>query len=133
MLVNTRLWALRRRVLRLAPAFALAVLAAGCGTGADITTGGATSTADSGGTVHVAMKVLEFNPTSVQAKVGQRVMWTNEDSSPHNVTYLSGPAFRSSQVMPPTATFSIRLTQPGTIHYFCSIHPWMKATIVVSP
>ena len=28
--------------------------------------------------------------------------------------------------------FSVRLTQAGTIHYFCTLHPWMKATIVVS-
>jgi plastocyanin len=35
--------------------------------------------------------------------------------------------------MSPGTKFSIRLTQPGTIHYFCSIHPWMKATIIVSP
>ena len=80
------------------------------------------------------MKVLEFSPTAVDAKVGERVMWTNEDSSPHNVMYVSGPRFKSSRPsMRPGTRFSIRLTEPGTIHYFCSIHPWMKATIVVSP
>jgi plastocyanin len=113
---------------------AVALLAAGCGSGSSAATSAATSTADSGGTVQVVMKVLEFSPTSVQAKVGQRVMWTNEDNSPHNVTYVSGPQFKSSrQVMTRGVTFSIKLTQPGTIHYYCSIHPWMKATIVVSP
>lgn len=82
----------------------------------------------------VTMKVLEFSPTTVRAKVGQRVRWTNEDSSPHNVTFVSGPKFSSSRpVLNPGATFSISLTQPGTIHYYCSIHPWMKATIVVAP
>lgn len=80
------------------------------------------------------MKALEFNPTAVQVRVGQRVRWTNQDSSPHNVTYVSGPKFTSSQpVLNPKAMFSIRLTQPGTTHYYCSIHPWMKATIVVAP
>jgi plastocyanin len=120
-----------------APALAIAtlpVLAAGCGSGSASATGAATSSADSGGTLHVVMKVLEFNPTTVQAKVGQRLTWTNEDRSPHNVTYISGPGFRSSRpVLDPGATYSITLAQPGTIHYYCSIHPWMKATIVVSP
>ncbi len=84
--------------------------------------------------MHVVMKILEFSPTAVRAKVGQRVTWTNEDSSPHNVTYLSGPRFTSSRrMMSPGTRFSLTLTQPGTIHYFCSIHPWMTATIAVSP
>ncbi len=80
------------------------------------------------------MQSLYFTPTTVDAKVGQTVVWTNEDSTPHNVTYVSGPRFRSSRpMMRPGAKFSLRLTQPGTIHYFCTLHPWMKATIVVSP
>jgi plastocyanin len=82
----------------------------------------------------VVMKSLDFTPTAVDAKVGQRVMWTNDDSAPHNVTYVSGPRFTSSRrVLSPGARFSIKLTQSGTIHYYCSIHPWMTATIVVSP
>lgn len=79
------------------------------------------------------MKALEFNPTTVHATVGQRVVWNNEDTSPHNVTYVSGPEFRSSRpVLDPGSSFSVTVTQPGTIHYYCTIHPWMKATVVVS-
>ena len=52
----------------------------------------------------------------------------------HNVVYVSGPKFRSSRPrMRNGSTFSVKLTQPGTIHYLCSIHPWMKGTVVVSP
>lgn len=116
----------------------VALLTAGCGSGSDSAshapTQTGTSTPDSGGTVPVVMKSLDFTPTTVDAKVGQKVTWTNEDSSPHNVTYVSGPRFTSSRpVMRPGTDFSLRLTEPGTIHYFCSIHPWMRATIVVSP
>lgn len=83
--------------------------------------------------MHVVMKALEFNPTTVHATVGQRVVWNNEDTSPHNVTYVSGPEFRSSRpVLDPGSSFSVTVTQPGTIHYYCTIHPWMKATVVVS-
>jgi plastocyanin len=79
------------------------------------------------------MRALWFYPTTLTAKVGQRVVWTNDDSSPHNVTYVSGPRFTSSRSsMVHGATFSLRLMQLGTIHYYCTIHPWMKATIVVS-
>jgi amicyanin len=80
------------------------------------------------------MKSLDFSPLAVHVKVGQTVMWVNEDEAPHNVTYVSGPRFSSSRpAMGPGAKFSLRLTEPGTIHYYCTIHPWMKATIDVSP
>jgi plastocyanin len=86
------------------------------------------------GTLHVTMRALWFYPTTVHARLDQKVVWTNDDSSPHNVTYVSGPRFRSSRrIMRPGARFSLRLTRPGTIQYYCSLHPWMKATIVVAP
>jgi plastocyanin len=113
---------------------ALALLIAGCGSGSARAGTDATTTAASGGTAHVFMKVLEFTPPTVKAKVGQTLAWTNEDTSPHNVTYLSGPRFRSSpRRLDPGARFSITLTQPGTIRYVCTLHPWMKGTIIVSP
>jgi len=80
------------------------------------------------------MKSLDFSPTAVKATIGQTVTWTNEDQAPHNVTYVSGPRFRSSRrMMTIGQRFSIALGQPGTIHYICTLHPWMKATIIVSP
>jgi amicyanin len=96
------------------------------------TTASSTTAASTGSTVEVTIKNLAFSPDTVHAKVGQTVKWTNDDSPPHNVTYVSGPKFTSSTTMNPGATFSLKLTQAGTIHYFCSIHPFMKATIVVS-
>ncbi len=117
----------------------LALTTAGCGSGsvANLSSGAGTrtgaQTTDSGGTARVVMRILAFTPTIVHAKVGQRIMWVNEDSSPHVVRYVSGPRFTSSRVLSPGAKFSIKLTQSGTIHYFCSLHPWMKATVVVSP
>ncbi len=124
-----------RNVARASPPalLVLALLVAGCGPGS---ASGSRTTAltESGSTVHVVMRSLAFAPAAVNARVGQRVVWTNQDSSPHNVTYVSGPRFTSSRVsMKPGARFSLRLTTPGTIHYFCTLHPWMKATIDVSP
>ncbi len=113
----------------------LALLVAGCGTGSDLgshATG--TDASTPGKSVHIVMKSLDFNPISARARVGQTVVWTNEDEAPHNVTYVSGPRFSSSRPMLRLGEkFSLRLTEPGTIHYYCSLHPWMKSTIVVSP
>jgi plastocyanin len=114
--------------------FVLACVAAGCGSGSGSTAATPpTSSAPHSGRVKVAMKTLAFVPDQVHAGVGQTVVWTNDDNVRHNVIYVSGPKFKSSRPQIRNgSSFSIKLTQPGTIHYYCSIHPWMKATIVVS-
>jgi plastocyanin len=88
----------------------------------------------SGSSVKVDMKNLAFNPDTVHAKVGQTITWTNDDTPPHNVTWVSGPKFTSSGTMNPGQSFSLKVTSAdvGVIHYVCTIHPFMTATIVVS-
>ena len=125
---------LRSAALPVAAVFAVA--ASGCGTGSDLpshsTTSSSVPTTDTGATVHIVMRSLFFNPPAVNAPVGQRVTWTNEDVAAHNVTYVSGPRFRSSRRrLTRGEQFSIKLTQVGTIHYVCTIHPFMKATLIV--
>jgi plastocyanin len=82
---------------------------------------------------HVVMQTLAFKPVVVRARVGQRIVWRNDDSTRHNVTYVSGPRFHSSRpLLAPGATFSLRLAHPGTMRYVCTLHPWMTGTILVS-
>jgi plastocyanin len=140
---------LKRFALLIAPPVLIAV--AGCGSSgsgssatssaaptsstsasASSASGAASGAASAGGTVKVTMKNLAFAPPAVNAKVGQTVEWVNDDQPPHNVTYVSGPKFTSSGTMNTGTTFKLKLSQPGTIHYVCTIHPFMKATIVVS-
>jgi plastocyanin len=56
------------------------------------------------------------------------VTWTNNDSIGHTVTADDG-SFNSP--VDPGKTFSFTFTKAGTYTYHCSIHPTMKATIVV--
>jgi plastocyanin len=121
----------------LSAAVALGSLFAGCGSGtassSGMTTAAAVSTVSPGRTVQIVMRSLAFNPPALNAKVGRTVTWINEDNAPHNVTYVSGPRFRSSPPkLRPGSRFSLTLDQVGTIHYYCSIHPWMTATIIVT-
>ena len=121
----------------LSAAVALGSLPAGCGSGSGASSGAKTTVAVSsvppGRTVQIVMRSLAFNPRAVHARVGQQVTWSNEDNAPHNVTYVSGPRFRSSRPkLQPGSRFSLTLHQAGTIHYYCSIHPWMTATIIVA-
>jgi amicyanin len=92
----------------------------------------ATNGVASGGTVHVTIKALAFHPAAINVKVGDSVVWVNEDAPPHNVAWVSGPKFASSSKLATGAKFTLTFNQPGTIQYFCSIHPFMKGTIVVT-
>jgi plastocyanin len=124
----------------LVPALAASTLALGaCGSSSShsassssTSAASSTSSGGSGTTIQVAMKHLAFTPKTVHAKVGETIEWTNDDSPPHDVSYVSGPKFKSSGTMGMGSTFRLKLTEAGTIQYFCSIHPFMKATIVVS-
>ena len=120
----------------------LLVALAGCGSSsssssssssAASSTPAASTTAAAGAVVPVVMQNISFNPPSIHAKVGQTVKWTNMDSAPHNVTYVSGPQFTSSPTFTNGGTFTLKLTKAGTIAYRCTIHPGMNGTIVVAP
>ncbi|MDQ6745692.1 MAG: cupredoxin domain-containing protein [Actinomycetota bacterium] len=119
----------------------LALIPAGCGSSSSSSSAAPASTSAStsaaapssgGATLQVTMKNLSFLPATINARVGQSVQWTNLDTPPHNVMPVSGPKFAPSPTLSTGGKFTLKLTQPGTIHYFCSIHPFMKATIVVS-
>jgi len=126
-----------RRVFTLLAMLAVVALAiAGCGGGdGSSSTPAATATTSGGsgggGAVAVTMKDIAFSPQSVQAKVGQKIDWTNDESVAHNVTATSGASFRSSDFSQ-GGTFSYTPTRAGTIDYVCTLHPGMDGTIVVT-
>jgi plastocyanin len=82
------------------------------------------------GAVAATIKDFAFNPATIQAKVGQTITWTNQDSTAHTVT-LDDKSADSGNVEA-NATYSHAFTQGGTFTYHCSIHQQMKGTITVS-
>jgi len=111
----------------------LLVTACGGGTGGAYgttpTTASTPTTSGGGGGAQVVMKNLAFDPATVTIKVGESVTWTNQDSTNHTVTADNGE-FNSDQLAN-GATFSFKFDKAGTYAYHCSIHPSMKATVVV--
>jgi plastocyanin len=77
----------------------------------------------------VAIKGFAFAPAALTVKAGTRVTWTNQDSDAHTVT--GGPL--NSPAMNTGATFSFTFTKAGTYKYLCTIHPFMTATVTVTP
>jgi plastocyanin len=111
----------------------LALALAGCGGGDDKKTdSNAKPAAGGGGEVKVAIKDIKFLPHTVSAKVGQKIVWTNDDPVSHNVTPAAGGAEFESGTLSSGATFSFTPKKAGTINYVCTIHPGQTGTIKVS-
>jgi plastocyanin len=124
---------MRRILPALCAVVALAV--AGCGGGDDNSSSSSSSTpaassSSSGGGVAIKMANIAFDPKAVTVKVGQKITWTNDDSTDHNVTADSGADFKSKD-FGKGATFDFTPDKAGTIAYECTLHPGMKATITV--
>jgi plastocyanin len=71
--------------------------------------------------VAIKMQNIAFDPKAVTVKVGQKITWTNDDSTDHNVTANSGADFKSDN-FGQGGTFSFTPTKAGTIKYVCTIH-----------
>ena len=71
-----------------------------------------------------------FRPASRQVSVGTTLVWTNTGALPHTVTDRAA-RFDSGLLM---SGDSYRRTfdAPGTFEYFCTLHPEMVGSIVVS-
>jgi plastocyanin len=83
------------------------------------------------GDIAISMKDIAFDPADVTAKVGQKVVWTNDDSVDHNVVAKAGEDFKSD-TFGKGGTYSYTLDEAGTIDYVCTLHPGMDGKIVVT-
>jgi plastocyanin len=83
------------------------------------------------------------SPNPIQAKVGQTVVWTNDDSAFHTVTSgLIGAAdagkMFDSGLAGPTAltakgkTFEHTFDTAGEFDYHCTLHPAMTGQVIVT-
>jgi plastocyanin len=126
---------MRRILLSVPAALALALAVSACGGGDS--GGGSTATSSSsssgggGGGVQIKMQNIAFSPKSTTVKVGEKVTWTNDDTTDHNVTADSGADFKSKD-FGGGGTFSFTPDKAGTIQYECTLHPGMKATLTVT-
>jgi plastocyanin len=78
----------------------------------------------------VNIKNFAFSPATITVTTGSTVMWTNDDSIQHDITFDGGTIV--SSVLNHNDTFSHTFTTAGTYHYICSIHPFMHGTVIVT-
>jgi plastocyanin len=77
----------------------------------------------------VTIQNFAFSPATVTIKAGQSITWTNEDSIGHSATADSGSF--DTGVLSQGQSKTIAFAKAGTYTYHCSVHPNMKATVIV--
>jgi plastocyanin len=127
---------MRRILVTIGAVLALALGVAACGGSSgggssSTTSSSAASSSGGGGGVQIKMQNIQFSPKATTVKVGDKVTWTNDDNTDHNVTADSGADFKSKD-FGNGATFSFTADKAGTIKYECTIHPGMTGTLTVT-
>jgi plastocyanin len=82
--------------------------------------------AASGDVIVVKITDLAFSPAEVTAKVGDIVEWVNDDFIDHTVT-ADDESFDLFVAV--GQSVRLELKRPGSIPYFCRIHPNMKGAV----
>lgn len=86
-----------------------------------------------GGGIGYNVTAFGFDPKQTTIKAGTTVVWSNNSGTTHIITNDSGDTATFALPVDDGKTVSFTFTKPGTYPYHCSIHPTMKATIVVTP
>jgi plastocyanin len=75
----------------------------------------------------------DYDPDPITIKQGDGVQWTNEDNAPHTVTSRQEGVFDSGLINPAN-TWLLNTAEivPAEYEYYCTLHPFMVATLVVS-
>ena len=81
-------------------------------------------------TVAVSISKFAFSPATITISAGQSITWTNADPVAHTAT--SDAQVWDSGDLAPNASFSTTFSQPGTYAYHCTIHPFIRGTVVVN-
>jgi plastocyanin len=80
-------------------------------------------------TATVIIEDFAYSPGNLQVPRGARVTWTNRDSAPHSATDTGGTW--DTGVLAKGKSGTLTFESAGTFDYFCSVHPNMKARLVV--
>jgi plastocyanin len=113
----------RPRHLRPFAAILLAVLTvvpAGCG-----------SSSAGLASANVTIRNFAFSPRTVHLRVGGKITFTNEDSTPHTATADNGTSFDSGTLVD-GQRMTITFSRAGTFAYHCAFHAFMTGTVIVS-
>lgn len=126
-----------RRALIVPAVLALVALGACGDSGGDDDATTANSTAKScdtsGRTVTVDIGDFVFEPTPVDIKRCDSVVWMNTHDQAHTSTGDGSQKWSTGNIAPgETSAEPVQFTDEGTFTYICALHPFMKGTVTVA-
>jgi plastocyanin len=77
----------------------------------------------------IDIEAVQFSPATLEVKTGDTVIWKNKDAFPHNVT--SEPGGLRSGDIGSGHSWRFKTDKSGVFPYVCTLHPGMKAVLVV--
>lgn len=78
----------------------------------------------------VVIRELKFQPAVLTVSVGDTVKWKNDDIVPHTATSTESKEFDSGNLAV-GSSWKYVARKKGTYFYICTLHPNMKAKLVV--
>jgi len=117
----------KRLILALVALAGVTVMVAGCTSPSNPSPGPVTSTASQNS---VSIQNYAFSPSTLTIQKGANVTWKNDDSVQHTV--VSDSSAFSSPLLSTGDTYTYQFNNSGSFSYHCSIHPYMKGTIVIA-
>ena len=76
-----------------------------------------------------------YNPSPANVAVGRTVLWINNDNTAHTVTE-GNPSGNTpsngfdSGILGPGQSFKHAFDKPGTVGYYCTLHPFMLGQVI---
>src|SRR5262245_55780704 len=80
----------------------------------------------------VSQKGKVFAPGEIQIKVGDTIVFHNDDQITHNIFSRSENAEFNLKMQPPGEDLAHTFDKPGTAVVRCAIHPKMKLVVQVA-
>jgi plastocyanin len=80
----------------------------------------------------ISQKGKRFQPESLKVKVGDRVLFQNDDEITHNVFSRTPGTEFNVKLQQPGSSSPVTFEKPGPVEVRCAIHPAMKMVIEVA-
>jgi plastocyanin len=80
--------------------------------------------------VTIDIQGYAYHPGNISVPRGAQVTWVNDDNVEHTATEKDHAAW-DTQIIHNAESKTIEFDSPGTFRYYCTIHPYMVATLTV--
>ena len=77
----------------------------------------------------VLIEGMQFVPQTVEARVGDTIVWKNNDPFPHTAT--AGNRSFDSKNIAENRSWTFKVRRKGAFPYVCTLHPTMMGSLVV--